>query len=161
VKKRVVPAHRLIAQDLRSCLASSGVVEGFFMPRCTPEPGQRLLLQGGNSVRSFLMIAVAGAAVLAMTSSPAFSRESDHLVWHGKAHLPVSKVPARETVVEPSVKVIPSSGRYVRQGKSQVWVPTDRTMETSEPSSSSQTRETSKGRFVQRGKAQVWVPNDK
>jgi hypothetical protein len=116
-------------------------------------------------VRSFLTIALAGAAVFAVTAAPAFSRDkdSDRLVWHGKVHLPASKVPARETVLEPSAKVIPSSGRFVREGKTQVWIPNERATETSEPSASSGSRDTttSKGRFVQRGKAQVWVPNDK
>jgi hypothetical protein len=108
-----------------------------------------------------IVLCLAALAVLSVLSAPAFSQGSDPLILQGKIHLLSSKLPARESVVQPSSPLIPSSGRFLQQGKAQVWIPNDGDTETRETAAIHAGQETSKGCFVQRGKVQVWIPSDK
>ena len=111
-------------------------------------------------MRSFLTLTTVAAVMVATVAAPAFSRESDHLVWHGKVHLPASRVPARESGLQPSAKYIPSAGHFVQRGKAQVWVPGEAATASRE-SADTHSDSGGKGRFVQQGKAQFWVPDSK
>jgi hypothetical protein len=101
------------------------------------------------------------AAVVGVLAAPAHSRvndRNDHLVWFGKRAMRRSEVPNRSSLLQPSANLIRSAGRFVTQGKTQVWVPNDRVQETvTEDTSRPAAQTTSKGRFVQQGKVQVWV----
>jgi hypothetical protein len=143
----------------------------FFHASTTPGLGQSLLLQGGNSVRSFLTIAVAGATVMALSESPAASSVADDMKKHGVTrkrgkmlrHPPrmpvtgIAAVPLQQSGSQ-LPKTTSSRGRFVQRGKAQFWVPNEQLPERA-PTTPPEYR-ASEGRFVQEGKAQVWVSNE-
>lgn len=115
-----------------------------------------------------LMLALSGVAALAIVgtltmpaSATVYNNNTDknHLVTVGKVTMPAHMVPMRETVHMLSAGRTSSSGRFVENGKTRVWVSSTETSESksSRVTDTSESETTQKGRFVQQGKAIVWV----
>jgi hypothetical protein len=113
-----------------------------------------------------LMLALSGVSALAIfgavtmpASATVYHTDPQQLVTVGKVTLPASMAPVRETVHMRSAGRVTSSGRFVENGKTRVWVPEAQAAETtpSRVTDTSESTTTQKGRFIHQGKAIVWV----
>jgi hypothetical protein len=126
-----------------------------------------------KNMTGFVGLVIAGVGLASCVQAQEKGR--DYPVTVGKVTVPASKVPARETMLQPARqanKATKAKGEFVQMGKQQVWVPNGEPLPalpsaphgvqiaaSSATDLSATPAPKSRGRFEQRGKAIIWVEN--